>query len=69
LDPSSITTLKYRLSTEHLPGTKMVGFIELAKNQIEIWYDGKKIKKLHVMISGFVTFSNIQQNKIELKRI
>ena len=35
-------------STEHLPGEKWAGLLNSPKNQIEIWYDGKKIKKLYI---------------------
>jgi hypothetical protein len=35
-------------STEYLPGTKWSGLLDSPKNQIEIWYDGKKIRKLHI---------------------
>jgi hypothetical protein len=34
-------------SVEHLPGSKMSGLLNSPYSQIEIWIDGKKIKKLH----------------------
>jgi hypothetical protein len=44
LDPSSITTLKYRLSTEHLPGTKWSGLLNLAKTKLKFGTTAKKSK-------------------------
>jgi hypothetical protein len=35
-------------STEHLPGIKWSGLLDSPKKQVEIWYDGKKIRKLHI---------------------
>ncbi|MGO4818757.1 hypothetical protein [Flavobacterium sp. W22_SRS_FP1] len=35
-------------STKHLPGTKWSGLLNSPKNQIEIWYDGRKIRKLSI---------------------
>jgi hypothetical protein len=55
-------------STEHLPGTKWSGLLDSARNQIEIWYDGKKIKKLHIVDidQDLLLFPLYNRNKIEI---
>ena len=35
-------------SKEHLLGIKWSGLLNSPRNQIEIWYDSKKIRKLHI---------------------
>jgi hypothetical protein len=55
-------------STEHLPGTKWSGLFDSPKNQIEIWYDGKKIRKLHIadIDEDLLLFPIYNKNKIEI---
>jgi hypothetical protein len=55
-------------STEHLPGTKWSVYWTL-KNQIEIWYDGKKIKKYIADIDQDLLFPIYNKTKIEIRRI
>lgn len=57
-------------STEHLPGTKWSGLLDSPKNQIEIWYDGKKIKKLHIadIDQNLLLFPIYNKNKIEINK-
>lgn len=56
-------------STEHLPGTKWSGLLNSPKNQIEIWYDGKKIRKLHIadIDQDLLLFPLYNKSKIEIK--
>jgi hypothetical protein len=56
-------------STEHLPGTKWSGLLETPKNQIEIWYDGRKIRKLHIgdIDQDLLLFPLYNKSKIEIK--
>ena len=35
-------------SLEYLPGKKITGLLSSPSNQIEIWYDGKRIKRLNI---------------------
>jgi hypothetical protein len=55
-------------STEHLPGTKWSGLLDSPKNQIEIWYDGRKIRKLHIadIDQDLLLFPIYNRNKIEI---
>jgi hypothetical protein len=55
-------------STEHLPGIKWSGLLDSPKNQIEIWYDGRKIKKLHIadIDQDLLLFPIYNKNKIEI---
>lgn len=56
-------------STEHLPGTKWSGLLNSPKNQIEIWYDGKKIRKLHIadIDQDLLLFPTYNKTKMEIK--
>jgi hypothetical protein len=56
-------------TTEHLPGTKWSGLMDSPKNQIEIWYDGKKMKKLQIadIDQDFLLFPIYNKNKVEIK--
>jgi hypothetical protein len=56
-------------STEHLPSTKWSGLLDTLKNQIEIWYDGNKIRKLHIaeIDLDLLLFPIYNKNKIEIK--
>jgi hypothetical protein len=58
-------------STEHLPGTKWSGLLDTPKNQIEIWYDGRKIRKLHIadIDQDLLLFSIYNKSKIEIKEV
>jgi hypothetical protein len=55
-------------STEHLPGIKWSGLLDSPKNQIEIWYDGRKIRKLHItdIDQDLLLFPIYNKNKIEI---
>jgi hypothetical protein len=55
-------------STEHLPGTKWSGLLNSPKNQIEIWYDGKKIRKLHItdINQDLLLFPIYNKNKVDI---
>jgi hypothetical protein len=55
-------------STEHLPGTKRSGLLNSPKNQIEIWYDGKKIRKLHItdINQDLLLFPIYNKNKVDI---
>jgi hypothetical protein len=57
-------------STEHLPGTKWSGLLDSPKNQIEIWYDSKKIRKLHIadIDQDLLLFPIYNKNKIEITK-
>jgi hypothetical protein len=57
-------------STEHLPGTKWSGLLDSPKNQIEIWYDGRKIRKLHIadIDQDLLLFPIYNKNKIEITK-
>jgi hypothetical protein len=70
LDPFFFYYLKIPAiaSTEHLPGTKWSGILDSPKNQIEIWYDGKKIRKLHIadIDQDLLLFPIYNKNKIEI---
>jgi hypothetical protein len=54
-------------STENLPGTKWSGLLNSPRNQIEIWYDSKKIRKLHIadINQDLLLFPIYNKNKIE----
>lgn len=71
LDPFFFYYLKIPTipSTEHLPGTKWSGLLDSPKNQIEIWYDGKKIKKLHIadINQDLLLFPLYNKNKTKIK--
>lgn len=56
-------------STEHLPGTKWSGLLNSHRNQIEIWYDAKKITKLHIadIDQNLLLFPKYNKSKIEIK--
>jgi hypothetical protein len=56
-------------STEHLPGTKWSGLLNTPKNQIEIWYDGTKIRKLHIadIDQDLLLFPIYNKTKTEIK--
>lgn len=56
-------------STEHLPGTKWSGLLNSPKNQIEIWYDGKKIRKLHIadIDQDLLLFPTYNKTKMEIE--
>jgi hypothetical protein len=56
-------------STEHLPGIKWSGLSNSPKNQIEIWYDGKKIKKLQIadIEQDLLLFPIYNKTKTEIK--
>ena len=72
LDPFFYYYLKIQAiaSTEHLPGTKWSGLLDTPKNQIEIWYDGKKIKKLQIahIDQDLLLFPIYNKNKIEINK-
>jgi hypothetical protein len=55
-------------STEYLPGTKWSGLLNSPKNHIEIWYDGIKIRKLHIadIEQDLLLFPIYNKNKIEI---
>jgi hypothetical protein len=57
-------------STEHLPGTKWSGLLDSPKNQIEIWYNSKKIRKLHIadIDQDLLLFPIYNKNKIEITK-
>ena len=57
-------------STEHLPGTKWSGLLDSPKNQIEIWYNAKKIKKLQIadIDQDLLLFPIYNKNKIEINK-
>ena len=57
-------------STEHLPGTKWSGLLDSPKNQIEIWYNAKKIKKLQIadIEQDLLLFPIYNKNKIEINK-
>jgi hypothetical protein len=57
-------------STEYLPGTKWSGLLDSPKNQIEIWYDGNKIRKLHIVDidQDLLLFPIYNKNKIEITK-
>jgi hypothetical protein len=57
-------------STEHLPGTKWSGLLDSPKNQIEIWYNAKKIKKLYIadIDQNLLLFPIYNKNKIEINK-
>jgi hypothetical protein len=57
-------------STEHLPGTKWSGLLDSPKNQIEIWYDGRKIRKLLIadIDQDLLLFPIYNKNKIEIRK-
>jgi hypothetical protein len=71
LDPFFYYYLKIQniASTEYLPGSKWSGLLDTPKNQIEIWYDGKKIKKLHItdIEQDLLLFPIYNKNKTEIK--
>jgi hypothetical protein len=56
-------------STEHLPGIKWSGLMNSPKNQIEIWYEGKKIKKLYIadIHQDLLLFPLYNKSKIEIR--
>lgn len=56
-------------STEHIPGIKWSGLLNSPKNQIEIWYDRKKIKKLQIadIEQDLLLFPLYNKNKTEIK--
>jgi hypothetical protein len=56
-------------STEHLPGIKWSGLMNSPKNQIEIWYEGKKIKKLYIadIDQDLLLFPLYNKSKIEIR--
>lgn len=55
-------------STEYLPGAKWSGLLNSPRNQIEIWYDGKKIRKLHIadIDQDLLIFPIYNKNKTEI---
>jgi hypothetical protein len=57
-------------STEHLPGKKWSGLLDSTKNQIEIWYNAKKIKKLQIadIDQDLLLFPIYNKNKIEINK-
>ncbi|WP_426094756.1 hypothetical protein [Flavobacterium sp. DSR2-3-3] len=57
-------------STEHLPGKKWSGLLDSPKNQIEIWYNAKKIKKLQIahIDQDLLLFPYYNKNKIEINK-
>ena len=57
-------------STEHLPGKKWSGLLDSPKNQIEIWYKAKKIKKLQIaeLDHDLLLFPIYNKNKIEINK-
>jgi hypothetical protein len=57
-------------STEHLPGKKWSGLLDSSKNQIEIWYKAKKIKKLQIgdIDQDLLLFPIYNRNKIEINK-
>jgi hypothetical protein len=70
LDPFFYYYLKIQTiaSTEYLPGTKWSGLLNSPKNQIEIWYNGKKIKKLHIkdIEQDLLLFPIYNKNKTDI---
>jgi hypothetical protein len=71
LDPFFYYYLKIPViaSTEHLPGTKWSGLLDTPKNQIEIWYEGKKIKKLYIsdIVEDLLLFPIYNKSKTKIK--
>ena len=57
-------------STEHLPGKKWSGLLDSPKNQIEIWYKAKKIKKLQIadIDRDLLLFPIYNKNKIKINK-
>lgn len=57
-------------STEHLPGTKWSGLLDTPKNQIEIWYNAKKIKKLQIadIDQDLLLFPIYNKKKVEINK-
>ncbi|MGO4820589.1 MULTISPECIES: hypothetical protein [unclassified Flavobacterium] len=70
LDPFFFYYLKISAiaSTEYLPGTKWFGLLDSPRNQIEIWYDGNKIRKLHIndIDQDLLLFPLYNKSKIEI---
>lgn len=58
-------------SLEYLPGKKISGLLNTPSNQIEIWYDGKRIKRLNIcdfnQVDMLFPLYNIEKIEIENK--